>query len=243
LIRQVLVAIADQDQSKAQKFADRLKKPPPVVSVPQLARMADLVVEAASPAAVADILPEVIARGKDVLVLSIGGLIENEAWLDQARKSGSTIYCPSGAIAGLDAVKAGAIGQIRDVLITSRKSPQGLEGAPYLKEHAIDLDGLDSPRIVFDGTAREACRGFPQNVNVSAALSLAGIGADRTRVRIVVDPDLERNVHEIEVRGDFGRIHAVTENTPSENPKTSLLAALSAVALLKSITGSLRVGT
>jgi aspartate dehydrogenase len=127
--------------------------------------------------------------------------------------------------------------------MTSRKPPRGLAGAPYLAAHGIDLAGLAAAQVVFEGSAREACRGFPANVNVSAAVSLAGIGADRTRVRIVADPAIDRNMHEVEVTGEFGRFSVQIENVPTVNPRTGLLTVLSVVAALRKLTAPLRVGT
>ena len=239
----LLVAIADLDRPRAESLAGNLSQPPDIGTIPEIAGRVDLIVEAAGTAAVTEILREAIPRGKDVLVLSVGGLIDASDWIDRATDQGIRIYCPSGAIAGLDALKAANIGKIESARITTRKPPAGLAGAPYLEEHDIDITNLVEPKEVFEGSAREACRGFPANVNVSAALSLAGIGIDKTRVRLIADPGITQNIHEVEVEGDFGVIRTVTENVPSQNPKTSRLAALSAIALLKHLTGTLRIGT
>jgi aspartate dehydrogenase len=127
--------------------------------------------------------------------------------------------------------------------MTTRKPPRALVGAPYLDAHGIPLDALREATVVFDGSAREACRGFPANVNVAAAVSLAGIGPDRTRVRIVADPAIARNTHDIEVIGDFGRLTVHIENAPSANPRTGVLAAQSIIAVLKKLASPIRVGT
>jgi aspartate dehydrogenase len=238
-----LVAIADLDRPRAESLAGILDRTPEIRTIREIAAQADLIVEAAGTAAVTEVLREAIPRGKDVLVLSVGGLVDASGWIDQASNQGTRIYCPSGAIAGLDAIKAANIGKIESARITTRKPPGGLAGAPYLQEHDIDVLNLAEPKIVFEGSAREACFAFPANVNVSAALALAGIGIDKTRVRLIADPGISRNIHEIEVEGDFGVIRTVTENVPSQNPKTSRLAALSAIALLKHLTGALRIGT
>ncbi len=239
-----LVGVTDLDSQRAEKLAGTLEGKPPVLSVDDLADASDLVVETAGPAALEGIVQAVIHRGKDLVVLSIGGLIDRDDWIRLAAEKGSTIYCPSGAIAGLDAVKAAGSGTIREARITTRKPPSALVGAPYLDANGIVLDELEEATIVFEGTARDACRGFPANVNVSAALSLAGIGVDRTRVTIVADPAVERNIHEVVVVGDFGRFRTVMENAPSpDNPRTSRIAALSAIALLKNLSATLRLGT
>jgi len=129
------------------------------------------------------------------------------------------------------------------VTIITRKPPKGLEGAPYLVEHGISLSGLREEREVFSGSAREACRGFPANVNVSAAVSLAGLGPDRTRVRILAVPGLKRNCHDIEVEGEFGRLAVHIENAPSENPRTGRLTALSITRSIQDVVDSVRIGT
>ena len=152
------------------------------------------------------------------------------------------MYLPSGAIAGLDGIKSAAVGQIVHVTHTTRKPPEGLEGAPYLVERGISLVGLRTEKEVFSGSAREACRGFPANVNVTAAVSLAGIGPDQTRVRILAVPGLTRNCHDIEVEGEFGRLLVHIENVPSENPKTGKLTALSIIRAVQDAVDPVRIG-
>ena len=148
---------------------------------------------------------------------------------EQARRTGCRLYVPSGAVAGLDGIKSAVIGEVAHVTHTTRKPQVGLEGAPYLVERGISLAGLKEEREVFSGSAREACRGFPANVNVTAAVSLAGIGPDQTRVKIFAVPGLVRNCHDIDVEGEFGKLHVHIENVPSENPKTGKLTALSII--------------
>jgi aspartate dehydrogenase len=170
--------------------------------------------------------------------------LDHDDWVELARQTGSRIYVPSGAIVGLDGLKGAAIGHIAAVTMITRKPPKALAGAPFVVEHRIDLHGFTEPTQIFEGSAREACRGFPANVNISAALSLAGIGADRTRLRILVDPKGTRNVHDIEVVGEFGRFTVHLENEPSAtNPRTGKLTYLSTLAMLKSLVNPLKVGT
>jgi aspartate dehydrogenase len=126
----------------------------------------------------------------------------------------------------------------------TRKPPAGLEGAPYLREHNIPVAGLTTAVKVFDGSARDGARGFPANVNVAAALSLAGIGPDRTRLEIWADPAVERNTHRIEVDADTARFSMMIENVPSaENPRTGRITALSTLAALRGLVSELKVGT
>jgi aspartate dehydrogenase len=125
----------------------------------------------------------------------------------------------------------------------TRKPPNGLEGAPFLREHGISVANLTAPRKVFDGSAREGARGFPANVNVAAALSLAGIGPDRTRLEIWADPGIDRNIHRIEVDADTARFSMTIENVPSENPRTGRIVSLSTIAALRGLVSEIKVGT
>ncbi|MFL5322639.1 MAG: aspartate dehydrogenase, partial [Microvirga sp.] len=158
-------------------------------------------------------------------------------------EKGGQIVVPTGALIGLDAVTAAAEGTIHAVRMTTRKPPKGLIGAPYLEANGISVEGLNAAKRVFSGTAREAAAGFPANVNVAAALSLAGIGPDRTTIDIWADPAVTRNCHTIEVESDSATFSMTIENIPSENPKTGRITALSALAALRKMHAPLRVGT
>jgi len=160
-----------------------------------------------------------------------------------AKERGGQIIVPTGALLGLDAVTAAAEGSIQMVRMTTRKPPAGLAGAPYLVAHGISVDNLSEPKCVFSGTAGEAAAGFPANVNVAAALSLAGIGPERTRIEIWADPTVTRNCHAIDVEADSARFTVKIENVPSENPKTGRITALSVIAALRKMHAPLRVGT
>jgi aspartate dehydrogenase len=184
-----------------------------------------------------------VRRGKTAIVLSASALLEHEELIELARQNGGQIVVPTGALIGLDAVTAAAEGKILSVRMITRKPVRGLAGAPYIVENAIDLDGLTEPLRVFAGTAREAAKGFPANVNVAAALSLAGVGADNTLVEIWADPALTRNAHRIEVQSTSATFSMAIENVPSENPKTGLITALSVIAWLRKQRAPLRVGT
>jgi aspartate dehydrogenase len=153
------------------------------------------------------------------------------------------VIIPTGALLGLDAVCAAAEGQIHSVQMTTRKPPKGLAGAPYLLENRIQIDDVREPLRIFSGTARDAAKGFPANLNVAVALSLAGIGPDRTRLDIWADPTVTRNTHRIQVESDSARMDMTIENIPSENPKTGRITALSVIAALRKIYSPLRVGT
>jgi len=240
-----LVGITDIDPVTARTLAESLKRAVPVMALADLIDASDLVVEAVSKGAAAAIIRETLASSKDIMVMSVGGLLDclDEA-LNLAKRQGGRIYVPSGAIAGLDAIKGAMAGRVSKVTLTTRKPPRGLEGAPYVVEKRIDLKGLKEPTAIFSGSASEAVSAFPANINVAAALSLAGIGPDKTEVRIIADPTSDKNIHEIEAEGDFGKLFVRMENVPSPtNPKTSFMAALSAIGLLRRITTSLVVGT
>ncbi|HLY22290.1 MAG TPA: aspartate dehydrogenase [bacterium] len=239
-----LAAISSRDLEKARDAAQALlRRVPPVVPLDENVRRSEVVVEAAPAAAFDEIATAALGAGKVLLVASVGALVADpERYAALARRHGGTLHVVSGAIGGLDAISAAAMGAVESVTMTTRKPPRGLVGAPYLEANDIDLSGLIEPRVVFEGSARDACRGFPANVNVSAAVSLAGIGPDRTRVRIIADPSLDRNMHDVEVAGDFGRFTVHIENRPSANPRTGVLTAMSILATIKRLASPLRAG-
>jgi aspartate dehydrogenase len=240
-----LGAITSRDLDRARERAEALLKvPPPVVPLAEMALMVDVVVEAAPAHAFPEIATAALRAGRTLVVLSAGALLEAyDAYVSLAQQGGGRIHVISGAIGGLDALAAAAVGDVESVTLVSRKPPRALAGAPYLEAHGLNVLELEGPQVVFEGTAREACRGFPANVNIAAAISLAGIGPDRTRVRIVADPTVSRNTHELQVVGSFGRFTLHIENVPTENPRTGMLAAQSAVATLRKLASPVRVGT
>jgi len=216
----------------------------PVVAIDTLAETCDIVVEGLPPALFRTVAAATIARGRIFMPLSVGQLLENWDLVDEARATGARILVPTGALIGLYAVRAAAEGDIRSVTMITRKPPAGLDGAPYLRERGIAVTGLTEALKVFDGCARDGARGFPANVNVAAALSLAGIGPDRTRLEIWADPAVTRNTHRIEVDADTARFSMTIENVPSvENPRTGRITALSTVAALRGLVSELKVGT
>ncbi|MBN2453455.1 MAG: DUF108 domain-containing protein [Candidatus Omnitrophica bacterium] len=239
-----LTALCDLDAGRIDELNHSLKKSVEALSIDELISRSDLVVEASSARVSADIVRGCIESGKACLVMSVGGLLGKEELLAKAAEKGVRIYVPSGALCGVDALKAASAGKIESVTLTTRKPPKGLAGAPYLERNNIDIMAIRKETIVFEGSAEEAVKAFPANVNVSAVLSLAGIGAGKTRVRIVSSPEYTRNIHEVEITGDAGRIITRTENVPSKaNPKTSALAIYSAIATLDGIAKSVRIGT
>ncbi|MFA5146304.1 MAG: aspartate dehydrogenase [Candidatus Omnitrophota bacterium] len=239
-----LTAICDIDREKASALQKTLGGKVAILGIDGLIEKVDVVVEAASAKISGEILEKAVRSEKDLLVMSVGGLIGREPLLKEAAKKGVRLYIPSGAICGIDGLKSASVGKIDSVRLTTRKPLKGLAGAPYLKEKGIEIDSIKEETVIFEGNAKDAIRWFPQNVNVSAVLSLAGLGAEKTEVRIVTSPDYTKNIHEVEIRGSCGVIRTVTENVPSAaNPKTSALAILSAIATLEGITKNIRIGT
>ncbi len=240
-----LEALADQDAMKARRLQTPMKPRPKIVSVDTLIRACDLVIEAASKTAAYEIAKKALSLGKDVMLMSVGGILGKEKEIfELARTHRCCLYLPSGGVVGIDGLKAARIGKIHRVTLTTRKPPQGLEDAPYVIRHKINLKNLKQEKLLFEGNALQAVKGFPKNINVSATLSLVGLGAKKTSVRIIACPHMLVNVHEVYVQGDFGSFYTRTENFPSEqNPKTSRLAILSAVATLERILRNVKIGT
>jgi aspartate dehydrogenase len=207
----------------------------------------EVVVEAASHEAVREYCGALLDQGIAVIVLSGGALCDDalRARLEaSANSSGALLYVPSGGICGLDALKAACIAGVDEVEIAVTKPPAAWKGIPYVEKMKIDLDALRGPTTLFDGAAREGVPHFPANVNIAAVLSMAGIGFDRTRLKVVADPALEYNTHFITIRGKTGNISIKLENVPApENPKTAWLACYSALAALKQAKSPVRYGT
>jgi aspartate dehydrogenase len=239
-----LAAISVRDQSKAEAWLTARRIAVPIVPLAALTSHCDVIVECLPPARFADIAETVIAAGKIFVPLSVGMLLAHPDLIERAQATGARILVPTGALIGLDAVRAAAEGKIHTVRMVTRKPPQGLAGAPYLVANNISLDGLTAPLKVFEGSAREGAKGFPANVNVAAALSLAGIGPDRTRLEIWADPSVERNMHTIEIDAESARFSMAIENIPStENPRTGQITGLSVIAALRRLSAPLVVGT
>ena len=216
----------------------------PALGLAELIGRSDVVVEAATQSALLEFGPAVLRAGKDLMVLSVGALVDTlEPWTRLAAERGCRILVPSGAIAGLDGIKGACEGAVTAVTMETRKPPRGLAGAPWIDAQGIDLDAIREETLVFEGPAVAAVKAFPANVNVVAAVSLAGIGPERTVIRVHAVPGLERNHHRVTVEGEFGRLRIEIENVPSENPRTGRLSYLSAIAMLRELGAPLRVGT
>ncbi|MBD3388687.1 MAG: aspartate dehydrogenase [Candidatus Altiarchaeales archaeon] len=244
-IPRTLSCVYDVRAEAAEELAQRFKDPPRICeSIGELIENSDFIIEAASQEAVREHMPAALKAERDVLIMSVGALLDDDVRdkvYSASKESSASIYLPSGALAGVDGMLSGAVVGVDAVTLTTTKPPGGLRGVAYLKQRGVDVERLAEPTVVFEGSAVEAARLFPKNINVSAVASLA---SGRTaNVRIVCDPDAERNTHEICATGPFGEVTAKTTNLPSpDNPKTSYLAALSVIATLKKITGNIKIG-
>lgn len=238
-----LAGATARTRERAEAFLKSLGTPAPFLTLDALVGASDIVVEASTQAHLHEIAPKALDAGRDLVVLSCGALLGRSDWVDLAARNECRILVPSGAIAGLDGVKGGAIGPITSVTMESRKAPAGWAGAPWVTQRQIDLGAIREETLIFEGPATAACPAFPANVNVLAALSLAGIGPERTTTRIYAVPGLTRNTHRISVEGEFGSLAIEVRNVPSENPRTGRLSYLSTIALLRDLGATLRVGT
>jgi len=240
-----IVALFDSNVKKAERLASICKAYVAKTFEDFLDVKMDIVVEAASQQAV-EMYGEIILKKADLMIMSVGALADEslaKRLLNTAEKYNHRIFLPSGAVAGIDALKAVAE-YAREVVLITQKNPKSLENAPFFKLKGIKPENIKEKTILFEGNAREALKLFPQNVNVAAIVSLAGIGFERTKVVVIADPSLKTNIHEIRIKGPFGEIVTITNNVPfPQNPRTSYLAALSAVRTLKNIRQRVIIGT
>ena len=227
------------------KVEERIGSPAPVliVDIDQLEPHSDIVVECVPAALFCSVAEPVLRAGKKLIALSCGALLNTSHLLDLARDHGGQIIVPTGALLGLDAVTAAMEGRIEYVRMITRKPLASLAGAPFLEKNNIRLEDIKTPLKIFSGSARDAAIGFPANLNVGVALSLAGIGPDKTTLEIWADPTIDRNTHRIEVESDSARLSMEIGNLPGENQKTGRITPLSVVALLRKMTAPLRIGT
>lgn len=239
----------DLQKEKSEGLARELSKSPIIASdVEDILKdeAIDVVVEAASQRAVSEYSTDILRSGKNLVVLSIGALSDLELLKEvreAAEESGHRVYLPSGAILGVDGIQAAKIAGFEEAVLTTRKPPETLSKTKFVKENDLDLSDLNEPEVIFEGSASEGVEAFPSSVNVAATLSLAGEGFQKTKVRIIADPSLNQNVHQIKVRGKAGEFRTEARNFPSpENPKTSYLAALSVIRTLRNLTGAIWIG-
>ena len=241
------VYLLDNSINRAEDLAASLAKAEAISDIQKFIKKVDLVIESASQEAVKNYAPQVLEKGKDMMIMSVGALVNDKLWKSLtklANQTKSRIYLPSGAICGLDGLKSTTIAKVEEVTLITTKPPKGLKKVRYITKQGIDIESIKKPLTVFEGTAKDAVKYFPKNVNVAASVSLAGIGFKNTKVKIIADPAATRNMHKIIVKGRFGEFQCEIKNIPSmTNPKTSYLAALSAIATLKKIVSGVWIGT
>jgi len=238
-----LTAVSAADRDKATLTLARIGVDVPVLALDELEPVSDVVVECLPARFVEPLARAVLLAGKEIIVLSAGALLEHPELVELAEQHGGRISVPTGALLGLDAVTAAAEGEIHSVKMTSRKPPGSLAGAPHLDVAGIEPETVTEPIRVFSGSAREAAAGFPANLNVAAALAMAGVGPERTLVEVWIDPAVTRNVHHIEVKADAADFSMTIENVPSDNPRTGRITALSVISLLRKRHAALAVGS
>ena len=243
----VVAIVGRGERTRARQLAKEFRVPCVSSLRELLAAKPDVVVEAAAHAAVREYGEAILKKGIALIVLSAGALCDDalRRKLERAaEKSGALLSVPSGGIGGLDALKAACVAGVDEVTIAVTKPPAAWKHIPYVEKLGVDLDHLREPRILFEGPAREGVPHFPANVNIAAVLSMAGIGFDRTRLKVVADPALRHNTHYIDVKGRTGNISIKLENVPApDNPKTAWLACYSALAALKAVQSPVRYGT
>ena len=239
-----LVAVSARNLDSARQRMVELNADVRLLPAADLAAHAEIVVECAPAGIFRQIAEPAVRAGRILVPISVGALLSNMDLKDLAAASGASIRVPSGAILGLDAIKAAAEGTIHRVRMVTRKPPGGLLGAPWLEQQGIDISRITKAELVFQGTAEEGAKGFPANVNVAAAVGLAGIGADKTELEIWADPGVERNIHRVYVESDSANLELKIENIPSpDNPRSGRIVALSVLATLKSLVSPLQIGT
>jgi aspartate dehydrogenase len=243
-----LKIILDRNPDKVERIQHMFSEAPAAVKSIEdvLSSNVSLVIEAASIEAVHSFALPIISSGKEMMIMSVGAF-SKPGFYDEVKniclEKNQKVYLPSGALGGLDAISSASVGKLEEASLKTTKNPRSLEGAPYIVEHAIDLSKFKEPKVIFSGNAAEAIKGFPANVNVAIALSLAGLGVRKTKVSIVADPNVSVNIHEVTARGDFGKLKFRAENLPApDNPRTSLLAAFSAISTLKRIVNPIKIG-
>ncbi|MBU2258413.1 MAG: aspartate dehydrogenase, partial [Candidatus Omnitrophica bacterium] len=243
----VLSGFYDIDPEKSARLSKVIVRKDLLIagSLKKLITNSDLVIESASAKSSWDIAGQALRSGRDILIMSVGGVINHYKELSiLAKKYNAKVYIPSGAISGVDALKAAGISGIKSVTLTTIKNPVSFKGVRYVEDKKIDLSKIKKDTVLFSGSAKEAVNFFPQNINVAAILSLAGIGQVKTKIKIIASPSVTRNVHQIAIDSNGGTISCRTENVlHPDNPKTSFLAFLSAVAMLKNILSPVRIGT
>ena len=241
----VVAGVFDVQTERAEKLAKKFSRGRIIKrSIEELIQSCDLMVEAVNAKDTRKLIQQALSAEKDVLVMSVGKLLDAKEIFRLANKNRCRLLVPSGAVAGLDAIKAASQRNISKITLTTRKPTFGFTQNAYISSKHIDLTKIKSETVLFDGNVAAAVEHFPQNINVAAAIALASMAQDKLRIRIITSPEYKLNSHEIEVIGDFGRLVTRTENEVCpDNPKTSYLAVLSAIQTLKQYFQDVKIGT
>lgn len=233
------IYLMDIRREVAERVAAPLDKAIVIDSVEEELYHSDLVIEAATQEAAKDMLPTVVSRGVDIMIMSVGSLVDDDfrsMVFEKAKTSEAKVYIPTGALCGTDGLRSASVDELDEVELITMKGPKSLLGVEYMLSKGIDVEKITERTIIYSGFAREAVKLFPRNINVAATVSLLGIGFDKTKVTVVVDPEIKSNSHELRIKGNFGEMTCHTYNYPEpDNPKTSHLATLSAISALKRI--------
>ncbi len=240
----ILQAVSAGDKERAKERVSAFQNPVSVVELGALAESVDVVVECVPPEFFLEIAEPAIRAGRIFMPLSVTSLLERMDLVDLARETGARIIVPTGALVGFDALRAAAMGDVESVSMVTRKPPAALKKAPFVIEQGIDLDNLKEAKLLFRGTAAEAARKFPANVNVAVALGFSGIGPEKTQYEIWADPEMTRNTHTIKVEASSASFEMTIAVVPSEeNPATGKLVSLSVMETLRSLVTPFKVGT
>lgn len=240
-----LTAVSAQTLRAGDKRMSRFGSSVVAVEAQRLIDHGDVVVECLPPSAFAEVAEPVVRRRGAVLVaVSVGALLERADLVETAHSNGARILAPSGAVAGLDALRAAALAGLKRVRLVTRKPPASFGESLLVGGQTVAANTLEEACVVFTGSARDAVRAFPKNVNVAATVSLAGLGPDRTEVEIRADPDCTKNTHELTIWSDAGMVTAVSANAPDDvNPKSSAITAYSVLACLRRLSEPFSIGS
>jgi len=240
----LLAGISTRNKDRAQQSLKHFRKQIPLVEPLELANLCDIIVECSLPEKFFDIAVPALRAGRILMPLSATSLLKHMDLIDLARKSGGRIIVPTGAILGLDAVRTAALGKVHSVTMITRKPPKGLKKAPFVIENGIDLEYLKKAILLYEGSVTDAAEKFPANVNVAVALSLAGIGSDKTKYQVWADPEISRNIHTIKVDADTASFEMTIASIPTEeNPATGKIVCLSVMETLRGLVTTFKVGT
>lgn len=237
-------AVTASSEASARAKLSGLRSSPAYLPPAELAGAADVVVECLPPELFRDVAEPTLRAGRILMPLSVTQLLVNWDLTDLASMSGARIIVPTGALLGLDAVRAAAEGTLHSVTMRTRKPPAGLAKAPFVLEQGLDLSNLSAPLKLYEGSVCDAAQKFPANVNVAVALSLAGAGPDKTHYEIWADPGVTRNTHVIEVDAEEVSFQMSIAGVPTqENPATGKLTPLSTIAALKGLVQAVKIGS